>query len=92
MACVGNVSESCGQTNRIAIYSIPAAVTETVGDFNYLGCYYDSPTINTLRGSSFSTPDMSLENCLALCSEFGYNFFGTENGMLIEPNSMVDSN
>jgi hypothetical protein len=80
-ACVGNISESCGQANRIAIYSIPAVVTQTVEDFNYLGCYYDTPTINTLRGNFMSAPDMTLENCRSFCIAFSFNYFGTENGM-----------
>ncbi|KAH9222596.1 WSC domain-containing protein [Leptodontidium sp. 2 PMI_412] len=48
----------------------------TIGAYNYAGCYSDSQVARSLIGKQTAGATISLDTCAAFCS--GYNFFGVE--------------
>jgi hypothetical protein len=83
-ACAGNSSETCGNNQRLSIFSNgapyvlpPSSTPETVGNFTFSNCYTDTSP-RTLSGKSSSGSFMTLDYCADFCS--GYKYFGTEYG------------
>ncbi|KAI5199776.1 hypothetical protein E4T39_06075 [Aureobasidium subglaciale] len=84
LACPGNSSQICGQSNRLSIYSNGAPVQraapsnpEVVGNYFFSGCHNESTSGHALSATSYSDgKNMTLENCAAFCN--GYKYFGVE--------------
>ncbi|KAJ7068678.1 WSC domain-containing protein [Mycena amicta] len=85
MACAGNTSQICGGPERLTVYMavdglLCLAETQTPG-FNLVAVYVDdTSTSRTLAGASFSDASMTVESCLAFCSNGGFNLAGVEYG------------
>ncbi|CAD0022500.1 unnamed protein product, partial [Aureobasidium pullulans] len=83
-ACPGNASETCGQSNRLSVYSngVPTSRAapsnpEVVGNYYFSGCHNESTSGHALSGPSYSDgKNMTLESCAAFCN--GYKYFGIE--------------
>ena len=83
-------AESCGNGNRLAVYSRPsttgtppAPTTTSVNGatWTYRGCYPDNTNQRTLYdGGSTSDSTNTVSNCLATCTSRGYDFGGVEYG------------
>ncbi|KAH8883555.1 WSC-domain-containing protein [Thozetella sp. PMI_491] len=58
--------------------STTPSVNETVGTWNYQGCYTESTTGRALASSSYANDSMTLETCASFCQN--YQYFGTEYG------------
>ena len=81
MPCAGNISEICGDANRVSLYhdktlSGPIDPPETVnGTSGFLGCYTEvgrpGGEDRTLAGASFSSYNMSLGTCESFCINEG---------------------
>ncbi|KAK0718950.1 WSC domain-containing protein [Apiosordaria backusii] len=72
--CAGNDSQLCGAGGRINVWGSPLPSPETVGDFEYAGCFTDAVGQRSLRGKTTYDSAMALEKCAASCS--GYDYFG----------------
>ncbi|XTI86032.1 WSC-domain-containing protein [Cenococcum geophilum] len=55
--------------------SAPLALTQSVGRYNYIGCYAENGA-KTLSDKTTSTNSMTVENCATFCS--AYTYFGLE--------------
>ncbi|AEO65393.1 uncharacterized protein THITE_2112326 [Thermothielavioides terrestris NRRL 8126] len=78
MVCAGDDTQICGAGNRINVWGSPLASPDTVGDYEYVGCFTDSNDNRSLRGLVTYDPAMTLEKCAAACSL--YSYFGVEYG------------
>lgn len=76
--CAGDDSQLCGAGGRINVWGAPLPSPETVGDFEYLGCFTDKGDQHSLRGSVTYDSAMTLEKCAAACA--AYSYFGVEFG------------
>ncbi|KAF4970424.1 hypothetical protein FSARC_2544 [Fusarium sarcochroum] len=54
------------------------SISDTVGTWNFQGCWTEGFLIRALNSKAYASDDMTLESCAAYCSNF--NYFGTENG------------
>jgi hypothetical protein len=79
MACGGDSSETCGDSNRLSIYENtnwePTAHPEIEG-YDFLGCYTDSTGSRTLSDTFQYSSEMTVEFCASFCD--GANYFGLE--------------
>ncbi|THX47596.1 hypothetical protein D6D11_06372 [Aureobasidium pullulans] len=83
-ACAGNSSQTCGQSNRLSLYSNGApsqrqapSNPEVVGNYYFSGCHSEASSGRALSGPSYSDgKNMTLESCAAFCN--GYKYFGIE--------------
>jgi len=76
--CAGDDTQICGDGNRINVWGAPLPSPETVGDYEYLGCFTDKLDERSLRGPVSYDPAMTLEKCASFCSL--YSYFGVEVG------------
>ncbi|KAK3318863.1 WSC domain-containing protein [Apodospora peruviana] len=76
MTCAGNDMEICGAGGRINVWGSPLPSPDTVGDFEYQGCFTDHGNAHSLTGKVVYDSAMTLEKCAASCA--GYTFFGVE--------------
>lgn len=83
--CAGNSSESCGNGNRLSLYSngtpaqLPIPGTpEVIGDYNSYHCYTEATSGRALSATSFTDSAMTLDKCANFCQ--GYMYFGVEFG------------
>lgn len=84
MACAGNSSQTCGNGNRLSVYSNGVPVQnsapsnpEDVGNYFFSGCHTEATSGRALSGTSYSDgTNMTLETCAAFCN--GYKYFGVE--------------
>lgn len=76
----------CGGSNRLNVYSnnLPytAAQLPPVISRNYKpkGCFSDNVNVRSLSASSFHSPTLTDESCVANCQLLGYSFAGVEYG------------
>lgn len=92
MACAGDANEICGGPNRMDIYSnitgsvpvIPPPVTQETGlpgNWQYVGCLTDNAAgTRTFPWQLVLPMNNSAQNCLSLCSNYGYGRGGMEYG------------
>ncbi|KAF2668728.1 heme peroxidase [Microthyrium microscopicum] len=85
MACVANVSETCGAGNRLSMFELIDAVipttpvNPTIPGYTYAGCYPDSAGSRLLNATFYyDSSAMTVESCAEFCES--YNYFGTEYG------------
>ncbi|KAK3983903.1 putative fungistatic metabolite [Cladorrhinum sp. PSN332] len=78
MPCAGDDTQLCGASKRINVWGSPVASPDTVGEFEYTGCYTDSHDLHTLKGRVLRESSMTLEKCANFCR--GYGHFGVTFG------------
>ncbi|KAF2876886.1 hypothetical protein BDV95DRAFT_673780 [Massariosphaeria phaeospora] len=76
MACNGNMTESCGGSSRINIYTTRLAPP----GWSSLGCYTDNIVNRTLTTQLFPVSNLTAELCVGACEAEGYYYAGTEYG------------
>jgi hypothetical protein len=76
--CAGDDTQVCGAGGRINVWGSPLPSPDTVGDFEYVGCFIDDNDNHLLRGRVHFDPAMTLEKCAGLCAS--YIYFGVEFG------------
>lgn len=74
--------EICGAADRLTVYGRVETPLPAVGEYEYLGCYTDSPVTgqHSLTGKITYDAQMTLDKCRATCEKDGYPYFGTEYG------------
>ncbi|KAI0086860.1 copper radical oxidase [Irpex rosettiformis] len=90
MSCGGNATEACGGPNRLSVYSSTGTVTSlpvpTVkntslpGQWTYQGCLQEPGPDRVFPYQIINSTSMTVESCLAQCSDFGYPAGGLEFG------------
>ena len=81
LRCVGDLSELCGANNVLQLYVNAPSIKPAVNGYSYIGCYKDTASAHPLVANSITNASMTLESCQTFCT--GYNYFGTENGMIL---------
>lgn len=79
MPCSGDSTETCGNGDRLSIYkslSYTPAVEPSIDDYDYEGCFSDSPAARVLSGPSLEADDLTVEACSTYCN--GTTYFGVE--------------
>ncbi|KAJ9144046.1 WSC-domain-containing protein [Pleurostoma richardsiae] len=84
MPCNDNSTELCGGSDRLNVYAKNGTLTDpsgpsvkqTVGDYQYVGCYTEATDGRALYSSSYADDAMTLESCAAFCDT--YTYFGVE--------------
>ncbi|KAF9265978.1 WSC-domain-containing protein [Marasmius fiardii PR-910] len=91
MPCAGNSSETCGNTNRIQIFTngrqspvIPTEIDTDDGGFRsewtFEGCFVDNPSSRVLS-QPFGVPSgVTLATCVEACLEASFSMAGLEDG------------
>jgi hypothetical protein len=64
--------------NHTVLSPAKPEIIQTVGEYNYTGCYADSIHNRTLQDQYIPAHDMSVEYCKGNCT--GYAYFGVEYG------------
>lgn len=86
MTCSGNSSQTCGNGDRLSVYSTGNAGPTTspgIGSWAYLACYTDSTNSRTLRSSQSvdgGSSNMTVAGCTSACQAAGYSLAGVEFG------------
>lgn len=90
MACTGDATHACGGPNRISLYGsvanfntypVPTALkTNLPGGYTYAGCYAEPGAIRSQSYSIVNATANSVQQCLTLCSTYGYDAAGLEYG------------
>ena len=70
---------SLGNLTVLPVPTIPK--TNIPQNWSYVGCLYDSVTgVRPLPYKSVNADNNTVQNCIALCQEFGYPAAGVEYG------------
>ncbi|KAK5193940.1 hypothetical protein LTR99_005830 [Exophiala xenobiotica] len=84
MVCSGNMTEYCGGSARLSVWSITGNATETVSasgpsvsGATYISCYSDDGNTRTLSTRTTSSA-MTLELCAQTAQKGNYQYFGIE--------------
>jgi hypothetical protein len=91
MACAADNAHACGGANRVSVYTSSTTVTAypvptpkttgLTGQYVYQGCYGEPGGGNTVfRYKIESDTITTVNNCLTLCSTYGYAAVGLEYG------------
>ena len=89
MPCGGNSQEICGGPNLVSVYSnatlqdyVPPGpqTTDLPGNWVYQGCLLDDAVTRTFPYQIEFQYNNTAENCLTLCSTYGYGAGGMEYG------------
>lgn len=89
MPCGGNSSEICGGPDRMSIYASgnfstydapKAQTTNLPGKWKYQGCLTDTPQPRVLPYQIDMETNLTISNCLSLCSLYGYSAGSVEYG------------
>jgi hypothetical protein len=86
MVCVGNKGSYCGAGNRLNVYfSSDGSKVEhdpvspqSVGAYKFYNCVVDSPRL--LATKAATSKDMTVEMCVDLADQGGFNYAGLEYG------------
>lgn len=54
------------------------SIDETIGDWEFQGCYTEATDMRALSGSTYAQDNMTLDSCAEFCD--GFKYFGTEYG------------
>ena len=54
------------------------SIVQTIGSYNFVGCYTEGTNARALSAKVVNTPDMNLQYCAGNCT--GYTYFGAEYG------------
>ena len=74
LVCCNQVLEL--NVNSLTLYGPTAVQPQSVGVYQYQGCFTDSPSDRVLTGRQWFDNEMTLEKCASWCST--YEYFGTE--------------
>ncbi|KAH8661991.1 copper radical oxidase [Xylariales sp. PMI_506] len=89
MPCSGDSAEMCGAGDILSMYSNASLVvyqpptaqtTGLPGDWEYVGCIVDDVANRTFPWMSIDVENMTIPNCIAGCSQYGYDAGGVEYG------------
>ena len=89
MTCGGNSSEICGGPDRMSVYGAgnfssyaqpTVKKTNLPGQWAYQGCLTDIPQPRVMPYQIDMTSNLTVENCLSLCSTYGYSASSVEYG------------
>ncbi|KAI0294118.1 galactose oxidase [Multifurca ochricompacta] len=90
MGCGGNKTEACGGPNRLSVYTSTGSVTAfpvpTVqttnlpGSWQYSRCLAEPGAVRVFPYQIILSQNNTADNCLSLCSTFGYPAAGMEFG------------
>lgn len=88
MSCAGNVAETCGNANRLSIYSRSGesegpSINPGPAEWTFAACYIDSANARTLKTSqnvNGGASGMSVSQCTSACAVNGYSLAGLEYG------------
>jgi hypothetical protein len=85
MPCGGNITQACGGSVRLSVYSIPDPDPITnpgnSNTFEYVGCWSGSVSDRTLpvEVRVWNYPEMpTIRTCAETCKSLGYEFAGVE--------------
>ncbi|KAK3671659.1 fungal class II heme-containing peroxidase [Recurvomyces mirabilis] len=87
MLCAGNGSEYCGGSDRLNIYQTTVSSPPSTGSggipsgWTAMGCWTDNGanrTLATQQSVQGGSSNMTIENCLAVCTSNGFTIGGTE--------------
>jgi hypothetical protein len=79
--CVGNSSQTCGDSGRSNVYNLTNSGLSVVTPNKppgWLGCYAEGTGTRALSDNSFSHSNMTAEMCMNGCSEMGFSYAGVE--------------
>ncbi|WVF71754.1 hypothetical protein IAT40_006562 [Kwoniella sp. CBS 6097] len=82
MSCSGDKAQVCGGSNALQLYQNPdLALANTVQDPNYhlQGCIQEVSG-RALTGASVNKNDLTVDSCIAFCSQGGFTYAGVEYG------------
>ncbi|KAF8606042.1 WSC-domain-containing protein [Ceratobasidium sp. AG-I] len=84
MPCAGDTTQICGAGNRLSIYTngqtVPGAPVLPPGWSSVSKCITEASTGRALVGNSFNSPSLTLDQCINLCDQTGFQFAGAEYG------------
>ncbi|KAJ6475668.1 beta-1,3 exoglucanase precursor-like protein, partial [Mycena vulgaris] len=87
--CSGNSTELCGSGNFVDVYwnGILPANPQTVGSWEYNGCFSDNVTSRALPHEEIISGGATVETCTAACKASGFGVAGLELGLECYSNS-----
>ncbi|KAJ7498560.1 WSC domain-containing protein [Mycena latifolia] len=83
MPCSGNSTELCGAGNFVDVYwnGLLPVVPQTVGTWQYKGCFSDSVTSRALPHLQTISDGVTIESCTAACKANAFGVAGLEVGL-----------
>ncbi|KAF8738930.1 Copper radical oxidase, partial [Rhizoctonia solani] len=84
MACAGDASQTCGAGNRLSVYAnsqiTPGAPALPPGWSSTSKCITEASTGRALTGNSFTSQGLTLDQCVDVCDQTGFQYAGAEYG------------
>ncbi|ELU43602.1 copper radical oxidase [Rhizoctonia solani AG-1 IA] len=84
MACAGDASQTCGAGNRLSVYAnsqiTPGAPALPPGWSSTSKCITEASTGRALTGNSFTSKGLTLDQCVDVCDQTGFQYAGAEYG------------
>lgn len=77
--CGGNVTQTCGGSNLLSVYRTNFTTQVPRQDYASLGCYSEPPDSRALD-RVLSSPKMTTNKCLVICSYRSFAYAGLEFG------------
>jgi hypothetical protein len=83
LGCVGDATQKCGAGFRLSSYAKQSNTTVAPvlpSGWSYTGCVSEPSSGRTLTNYSLTDPNMTIDECVATCSNNGYHIAGAEFG------------
>lgn len=84
MPCAGDSSQICGAGNRLSVYAngqiAPGAPVLPPGWSSTSKCITEASTGRALVGNSFTSQSLTLDQCVDVCDQTGFQYAGAEYG------------
>ncbi|KAJ7846108.1 WSC domain-containing protein [Mycena olivaceomarginata] len=84
MNCSGDATQKCGAGFRLSSYAKQSNTTVAPvlpSGWSYTGCVSEPSSGRTLTNYSLTDPNMTIDECVATCSNKGYHIAGAEFGL-----------
>lgn len=82
MACAGDATQTCGAGSRLSVYTsgqtVPGAPVLPTGWSSQSKCITEASTGRALVGNSFNSQSLTLDQCIDLCDQTGFQYAGAE--------------
>lgn len=82
MPCAGDATQTCGAGNRLSVYTngqtVPGAPVLPSGWSSASKCITEASTGRALVGNSFTSQSLTLDQCIDLCDQTGFQYAGAE--------------
>ncbi|KAL5633213.1 hypothetical protein ACGC1H_003644 [Rhizoctonia solani] len=84
MHCAGDSSQTCGAGNRLSVYAnsliTPGTAALPPGWSSTSKCITEASTGRALVGNSFTSQSLTLDQCVDICDQTGFQYAGAEYG------------